>query len=52
MELLLNAHADGEWADAIVASLPERWLRPQRPRRIRNRKKTTDLRSLQGEVAR
>ena len=48
LELLLNAHADGEWADAIVAALPGRSLRPQSPRRIRDRQNTTDPRSLEG----
>lgn len=48
LELLLNAHADGEWADAIVAALPGRSLRPQSPRRIRDRPNTIDARSLEG----
>jgi len=37
LELLLHANAGGEWADAIVAALPERSLRPQSPRRFRPR---------------
>jgi hypothetical protein len=50
LELLLNAHADGEWADAIVAALPGRSLRPQSPRRIRDRQNTADPRLLAGAV--
>ena len=38
LELLLHAHADGDWGNAITEALPGRSLQPPSPRQFRPRK--------------